>query len=134
MRVEDFAYMLEHTLNDCRDILFEKAAEYAPGDDRLHNFKKAAALEGVSVKQAIGGMMVKHTVSLYDMLESPDQFPMKMWKEKIHDHINYLILLKAAVAEEEFTNGHTEHLPMPAAEVPDMSQTAVFPQYTGEES
>lgn len=49
--------------------------------------------------QAISGMMAKHTVSIYDMVESGKPFELAQWDEKITDHICYLILLRAALVE-----------------------------------
>jgi len=50
--------------------------------------------------QAVSGMMVKHTVSIFDMVEGPNTFSEQTWDEKITDHIIYLILLKAALLDE----------------------------------
>lgn len=44
-------------------------------------------------------MMSKHTVSVYDMCESGEQYPIHLWQEKITDSINYLLLLNAMVRE-----------------------------------
>ena len=60
----------------------------------------AAGLQGCLPREALGGMMAKHTVSVYDMINSCDTFPIALWDEKITDHINYLLLLKAIVVEE----------------------------------
>lgn len=76
-----------------------KAKEYAT-DDRLHNFKVAAELENCTPRQALAGMMAKHTVSIYDMCRSDVKFSDDQWNEKITDHINYLLLLRAIVEEE----------------------------------
>ncbi len=46
-------------------------------------------------------MMAKHTVSIYDMCRSPEDISVDVWSEKITAHINYLILLRAIVQEEE---------------------------------
>ena len=46
--------------------------------------------------------MVKHTASVYDLIRESDNSDfvnMRLWNEKITDHINYLLLLKAAVVE-----------------------------------
>lgn len=93
-------------INRCRDLLVVKAAEYAP-EDRLMNFKKAAATQGVTLKQALAGMMAKHTISLYDMIWSGEEYDMEKWEEKITDHINYLLLLNA-ILEEEIVSGALE--------------------------
>jgi hypothetical protein len=101
MNSEQFAEVFEQVMQSSRDVLLKKAGEYATDDDRLHNFNVAAVLGDIEPAQALGGMMVKHTTSIYDMLKAgdPSQFSLAMWDEKIGDHINYLILLKAAVVE-----------------------------------
>lgn len=86
----------------CSETLVEKAKEYASDKDRLHNFKIAAALQECTVPDAIGRMMSKHTVSIYDMIKDPKAYSLSIWNEKIKDHINYLILLKAGLVEETF--------------------------------
>jgi hypothetical protein len=46
----------------------KKGEEYAPGEDRLQNFKTAAEMNHETVQSAIWGMMSKHLVSLADMI------------------------------------------------------------------
>lgn len=92
-------------------MLFSKAREYATDDDRLHNFNVAGVLTGETPQEALAGFMAKHTVSIYDMCRAKDgDFTMDQWNEKITDHINYLILLKAIIHEStwgaEETNQH----------------------------
>jgi hypothetical protein len=99
MNLEDFNRVVGPQLLKCTSTLQVKGGEYAT-EDRLHNFKIAAALEGTTVRQALAGMMIKHTVSIYDMCMSKETNPMSLWSEKITDHINYLILLRAVVEEE----------------------------------
>ena len=100
MTTNDFNQVIENQTIRINRVLFDKAKEYAT-DDRLHNFKVAAGLQGVPTKQALAGMMVKHTVSVYDMCMNECTFPIEIWDEKITDHINYLILLRAIIEEEE---------------------------------
>ena len=82
------------------DTLADKAKEYATDEDRLHNFKAAAEIQGISPTAALAGMMAKHTVSVYDMIGSGDVYPLDLWEEKIKDSINYLFLLWALLHEE----------------------------------
>ena len=82
------------------ETLKEKAEEYATDGDRLHNFKVAASVQGITPKQALAGMMAKHTVSVYDMIGTDFDYPGELWEEKIKDSINYLFLLWAMVQEE----------------------------------
>jgi hypothetical protein len=45
--------------------------------------------------------MSKHTISIFDMGRSKQDFPLEKWDEKITDHINYLILLRALIIEAD---------------------------------
>jgi len=100
MKASHFEGVLDAQFKRIRDVLVVKAAEYAT-EDRLANFKKAAVLRGCTVPQAISGMMVKHTVSVFDMVEGGKEFPIEVWDEKITDHLNYLILLRASLVDTE---------------------------------
>lgn len=99
MKTEQFNQVIEEQLKRCTDILIVKAREYAT-DDRLHNFRVAAELENCTPRKALAGMMAKHTVSIYDMCNSGLKYPIELWNEKITDHINYLLLLRAIIEEE----------------------------------
>lgn len=102
MNTERFAEVLEETLNKCVETLGAKANEYAT-EDRLHNFKIAAEMQNCEPITALAGMMAKHTVSVYDLIQKVENglvVTEEMWNEKIGDHINYLILLKALVTEK----------------------------------
>jgi len=99
MDSKTFEKLTDEQFDRCRDILCTKATEYAT-EDRLHNFHVAAELRGCTPEQALAGMMAKHTVSVYDMCESGEQYPIELWQEKITDSINYLLLLNAMVREK----------------------------------
>lgn len=96
-----FKTIVENQLDRSREVLLGKAEEYSSAQDRLHNFRVAAKLQGVSEKEALGGMMSKHTVSIFDMIRDDEDLSVEMWDEKITDHINYLLLLRAMVEEEQ---------------------------------
>lgn len=100
MTSEVFNQHLQHMQEVSVETLLNKAKEYAIGGDRLHNFKVAADVQGISPTAALAGMMAKHTVSVYDMIGTGDVYPMDLWEEKIKDSINYLFLLWALLHEE----------------------------------
>lgn len=106
MTNERFNKIVEEQMNTCRKVLCKKSDEYdrpvieGTENDRLHTFTVAAALQGASRRGALAGMMVKHTTCLYDMCKDKAQHDIELWEEKITDHINYLLLLKAVVLEE----------------------------------
>lgn len=102
MQTEEFNDYLAEMQKRTVAVLAAKAKEYAT-DDRLHNFKAAANLQRTDPISALGGMMVKHTVSLYDLIHDQaagSEIPLELWQEKITDHINYCFLLWALVNEE----------------------------------
>ena len=101
MNTNDFNAIIREQIDRCENTLCKKAEEYAT-EDRLHNFKAAAGLQSCLPTTALAGMMCKHTVSVYDMIndvESGKDFPLELWDEKIGDSINYLLLLSALVRE-----------------------------------
>lgn len=83
----------------CKKILELKGSEYSHDLDRLVMFKTASKLQDITPEQALVAMMAKHTVSLYSMVQSKKIFSQQKWDEKITDHINYLLLLRACVEE-----------------------------------
>ena len=101
MNTAEFVEVVKDQYLHCCDVLIGKSEEYASDAERLHNFFAAAGMMGCDPKEALAGMMAKHTISIYDMCRSGLQYPMELWEEKITDHINYLFLLKAVVEDEQ---------------------------------
>lgn len=100
MRNDRFNRLFKETMKKCEDILVKKGVEYSSASDKLHNFKASASLQATTPFVALRGKMAKHTISIYDMLNSGKNFPVEVWDEKIIDHINYLILLRGLIVEE----------------------------------
>ena len=107
MNNSDFNQVVSDTFKMCENTLYRKGSEYSDIEtkveaDRLSQFKLAAMQQGIYPTMALGGMMIKHTTSIYDMLRrsKDESFPLTQWNEKIIDHINYLLLLKALIVEE----------------------------------
>lgn len=99
MTHEEFAEILDEQLSRISAVLGVKTDEYAT-EDQLHNIRMAAVLQEESLPEAVAGMMVKHTVSIYTMVNSGKPFPVEKWDEKITDHLVWLILLKAALVDD----------------------------------
>lgn len=101
MTNEKFMQIVDAQVDLCKTTLGVKSAEYDVGTtDRLHSFRAAAVLQNETPKQALAGMLCKHTVSIYDMCREGN-YSVEKWSEKITDHINYLLLLRAMVEEDE---------------------------------
>lgn len=107
---ELFANSISEMVDKSLDTLIKKGKSYSSDEDRLHNFRVAAALQGISEKEALAGMLAKHLVSVFDMVKTdesrPRPYSSAVWDEKIGDAINYLLILRAMVdiEREERTN------------------------------
>lgn len=126
MYAEEFEYVLDKQLNKCKNILSIKSMEYANNEDKLHNFKVAAEMQGIKPREALAGMMAKHTVSVYDLCREPYLASADIWDEKITDHINYLILLRAVVREEMMEGSASDSVENPVAPLEDEVATRNF--------
>ena len=99
MTHEEFEKIFDETVEHLKELSSRKGAEYASHQDRLYNFKIAAALNRTTPPLALKGMMAKHEVSVMDMIAANDIVPEEQIIEKIDDNIMYLILLKAMLFE-----------------------------------
>lgn len=101
MHHEELTYVVQTQLQKSERVLTDKNKSYSDASDALHAFKLASKINHTNLKKALGGMMSKHTVSIYDMIaDEGTLYSVDEWDEKITDHINYLILLRAIVQEE----------------------------------
>lgn len=104
MTPDIFESIVNTQVKHCTDLLLSKGQEYAPGVDRLAAFKKAAGLLDQTQAQAAFGMLAKHLVSVADMVQSGEHYSPERWDEKIGDSINYLLIIRAIIIEEDAYN------------------------------
>ena len=94
----DFNEVIDGVVKSIQTVLKQKAQEYASNESRFHNFEVAGRKLNVTPEKALLGMMIKHEVSIEDMVNwietNPGKLTVDMINEKIGDNINYLILLK----------------------------------------
>lgn len=100
MNSHDFNNAIARQMERSREVLQGKNDNYSPNEDKLEQFKLAAKIQDITPKEALGGMMVKHTTSIYAMINDGKVYSLAQWDEKIGDHLNYLLLLSALVEEE----------------------------------
>ena len=101
MIAKDLNDIVCEQFDNCKSLLIKKGDEYSMDEDRLLAFKRAAGIQGETPRQALCGMLAKHVVSIFDMSMSGQEFSVDRWNEKITDAINYLVLLKALIWEEQ---------------------------------
>ena len=97
--LDQFDTVCRERLDKIQSILLAKGKEYAKEGDRYHNFKVAARVLGTTQEKALLGMMIKHWVSILDIIEEPGNWSDEVIDEKIGDMINYLILLEGMLLE-----------------------------------
>jgi hypothetical protein len=116
MKAENFNKLTENFFEDCKAILGVKADEYAQEDDRLENFKRAAALEKCEPEEALKGMLTKHIVSIYNFIDelngysTPRDRDLFKWHEKLVDAVNYIGPLLWALLNERYNAKQNEVL------------------------
>ena len=99
MTTPDFNKVVEEQLDRIRNVLVKKAAEYNLDDDRWAVFKHAAALSEETPEQALYGFMLKHIISMTDMINSKQAYSEELWNEKLTDINNYIILLQGLLRD-----------------------------------
>ena len=103
MSAKQFEAVLQNRLAKIKTVLGAKAKEYSAAEDRYHNFNVAGRMAGTTPEKALKGMMLKHEVSVLDLIEwsesEPTKITEKLIDEKIGDNINYLILLEGMLKQ-----------------------------------
>ena len=101
MTLDAFNKIVEETVQkDIYENLVVKGAEYAVGPDRLVNFKHGAGLTNQTASQVLFGYLLKHLVSIADMVQSGKAYSQELWNEKTKDIICYSILLRGTIQDD----------------------------------
>ena len=91
------------------ELLIKKGNEYAPGNDRLANFKSAGLIWKLVKPEIIHkkpatiaclGMKLKHFISIIDIINSETSVSIEFAKEKFGDDINYNYLLLSNLIDD----------------------------------
>ena len=103
MKKAEFENIVKKRVYLINEVLGKKNTEYATEEDCFHNFKAAGRKEGISPVAALKGMLLKHVISVDDLMklyeEKPSKLKEKVIEEKLGDYINYLILLEGLLLE-----------------------------------
>lgn len=100
---DDLNNIMTETFNKCSNLLNKKSEEYNKKiNNRLDCFTQGAGLTGEHPAKIVTEFMLKHVISIYQMINSIYEYDMSKWDEKIIDNINYLILLRAALIDSYY--------------------------------
>lgn len=86
-------------LEKIKNTLGTKAKEYSHQDDPFHNFNQVAAIENISPVKAAWAMMLKHFVSVQDMVHGRRAITKEALDEKIGDVMCYMVLIEGMLGE-----------------------------------
>lgn len=100
MTHERFNQLVDEMLETCKQTLTKKQDEYNLDKDRLSFFKEGNELTKLSPERTLYLFMFKHIKSLADMVASEKTYSKELWEEKIKDNINYLLLLRALLEDD----------------------------------
>jgi len=102
MTNQEFLIEVENSINRSKRVLIKKGSEYATEEgNRLEQFYRAGAAQGVHPTEALIGMAMKHVTSIADMVKDPYKFKLKQFDAKITDLRNYTLLLDALLRDME---------------------------------
>lgn len=90
---ETFEALVKEIRDASLETLIKKNANYAAGEDKIHNFRAGGAILGKSPAQVALGYMTKHLVSLIDKVERDDFTDRDDLLEKCQDIINYTAII-----------------------------------------
>jgi hypothetical protein len=100
MNHKDFTKFLTELQEHQTKVLLGKNAEYAPGEDKLQNFKTASSVTGKPGSEVLWMYALKHFVSIQDIVLYNSTYTPALMREKCGDLRNYLVLLEALIKEE----------------------------------
>lgn len=116
MDVHKYKEAINSMISFCYDLLIgDKFEQYANSKDVFKSFNIASDLQDITPEQALIGMMSKHTASIKKMADdifdkqielvdivnkdavNAEKYKLGVWREKIGDSINYLLILYAMI-------------------------------------
>lgn len=106
MTTEKFEKLVQERCDKIKNVLTEKAKEYATDKDRLHNFNRGAEIMHEAREKVIHAFMMKHFISYLDMIDGValgKKYSNEYVDEKLGDIINYFILIEASIKDRNDT-------------------------------
>ena len=100
MKKTEFNKLVDERIKLIQSLLQKKGAEYATDQDVFHNFEEGAKMSFHDKREMVAWeYMMKHMISIKDMISSKDAYSEYTIREKFGDAINYLILMEAMMLE-----------------------------------
>lgn len=116
MTTKEFNQIVEKRVVKSLDLLSKKREMYSRNEDPLHNFFRAGQMRNKNPLEALQGMLDKHLVSWFDIVEDIKQgdpngkVTAELIDEKIGDIINYFLIAEALIVQLKNTYAMPEGL------------------------
>lgn len=106
MNNKEFNKHVNERIKRTKQLLLTKGQEYA-GQDRLSNFKEAAAFRHKTPEAVLWDYVTKHIMALNSFVnryenENDESISIAQWGEKLGDIIAYMHLLEALLKERHY--------------------------------
>lgn len=101
----EFNKLVDERIKLIQSVLKKKGAEYANEEDVFHNFEEGTKMSFHDTREMVAWeYMMKHMISIKDMISSKQTFSEHTIREKFGDAINYLVLMEAMMIESNGVN------------------------------
>lgn len=98
-----FEQVVDETLNQIRETLIVKGAEYRRNKDPFHNFNQGAIKSQQHSLKVLDGFLLKHEISISDICDDIVYYDKKpkieTVNEKLGDNLIYLLIKKAMLID-----------------------------------
>lgn len=105
MNLSDFTTLFSETTKEMEKLLLKKGYEYSGTEDKLANFKRGAAENGITALQVARVYAAKHWDSIATYIRDDAKGQLKEQSEPIegrfYDLMNYCVLMLAIIREEQ---------------------------------
>lgn len=102
--IEERQRLAEEIFEECKDILRKKGKDYAGNQDSLANFKDGGMELGRTKYEVWAVYFYKHVKSILNSIKANPNNPQtesEPLRGRIHDIINYAVILAALLEEDE---------------------------------
>lgn len=123
----EFSTFVEETqvlFDRCVTLLKSKSNDYADGSDAFTNFKTAAQIAGISPHQTLLTLLGMKLSRLTQLIGKGKQAQHESVEDTLLDLINYIVLLRGMLKEQEGTSAPSPIAPSSVAAAPSSPSPA----------
>lgn len=89
-----------NTISEIIELKKQKGKDYKNKDNPFRVFYKASKMRRITMMEALDMFRLKHEISIWDIINSPNATRYEVIKEKFNDYIIYSIMLFGLIKNE----------------------------------